>query len=174
MEIYHMVGLSLIFFAHSLWYFHLYDNKLRKRLSGGIYFSIDIVVTLLCFWFCFLYDGNVNQKVTILFFVAFVVVSASFFLLSKGYFFKKVFLVFTYYIFFCIAHNLSYLIASCLVAPGEALYYWIGIVIRTVFLFVALIPYLCWVKERILKVRVYDKKQWIPLCAVSILFFLSS
>lgn len=26
-------------------------------------------------------------------------------------------------------------------------------------------------KERILKVRVYDKKQWIPLCAVSILFF---
>lgn len=171
MEIYHMIGLSLIFFAHSLWCLNLYDNKLSKRLSVGIYFSIDIVVTLLCFCFCFVYDGNNNQKITVLFFVAFVIVSTTFFLLSSGYFFKKLFLIFTYYIFFCITHNLSYLIASCFASSAEPLYYWIGISVRSVLHFGALIPYVFWVKERILKVRVYDKKQWIPLCAVSILFF---
>ena len=169
MTVYNMIGLSLIFFAHSLWCLNLYDNKLNKRLSECIYFSIDVLVTLLCF--CFAYDGNINQKVTVTFFVAFVIVSTSFFILSKGYFFKKLFLIFTYYIFFCITHNLSYLIASCLSSPTEPLYYWVGISIRTFLHFGALIPYIYWVKKRILKVRAYDKKQWIPLCAVSILFF---
>lgn len=171
MEVYNMIGLGLIFFAHSLWCLNLYDNKLSRRITECIYFSIDVVVTLLCIWFCFIYDGNNNQKITVLFFIAFVIVSTTFFLLSKGYFFKKLFLVFTYYIFFCIAHNVSYLIAFCFATPEETAYYLIGISIRTVLHFGALIPYVYWVKERILKVRVYDKKQWIPLCAVSILFF---
>lgn len=152
-----MIGLSLIFFAHSLWCLNLYDNKLSKRLSEGIYFSIDIVVTFLCICFCLIYDGNNNQKITVLFFVAFVIVSTTFFLLSKGYFFKKLFLIFTYYIFFCITHNLSYLIASCFATPAETPYYLIGISIRSILHIGALIPYVFWVKERILKVRVYDK-----------------
>ena len=171
MAVYNMIGLSLIFFAHSLWCLNLYDNKFSKGLSECIYFSIAVLSTFLSICFCIIYDGNINQEVARVFLAAFVIVSAAFFSLSNGYFFKKLFLIFTYYIFFCITHNLSYLIASCFASPTEPLYYWVGITIRSAIHFGALIPYVFWMKERILKVRVYDKKQWIPLCAVSILFF---
>ncbi len=166
-----MIGLCLIFLGHSLWCLNLYDNKLNKRLSECIYLVIAVLSALCCICFCFVYDGDTAQKIKILFFIAFVVVSASFFLLSKGYFFKKLFLIFTYYIFFCIAHNLAYLIASCFSSPIETPYYLIGICLRTFFHIGALIPYAFLVKNNILKIRVYDKNQWIPLCTVSTLFF---
>ncbi len=168
---YNALGIGLIFLGHFLWCMNLYDNKLSKRLTGVLYASITVLATLLCVYLGFWYNADINRLATLLFFIAFIVVSASFFLLSGGYFFKRLFLVFTYYIFFCIIHNLSYLIASCLVSPTKDVYFLVGIGIRTFLHLGALLLYVYWMKKRMLQIHVYDKKQWIPLCVVSIVFF---
>ena len=74
MAVYNMIGLSLIFFAHSLWCLNLYDNKFSKGLSECIYFSIAVLSTFLSICFCIIYDGNINQEVARVFLAAFVIV----------------------------------------------------------------------------------------------------
>ena len=171
MAVYNIIGICLVFWGHSLWCFNLYNNKFNKLLSECIYLSIAVLSALFCICFCIIDGGNVYQKIKILFSIAFIIVSTSFFLLSKGYFFKKLFLYITYATFFCVIYSLSYLIVGRFFSSDEESYYLMGIAIRTLLHICALIPYICWVKDKILKVRVYDKKQWIPLCAVSVLLF---
>ncbi len=171
MNEYNVIGTGLVLFGHFTWCLNLYDNRLDKHLFKGLYLIASVLTTFLCIYLGLNYSGNFDKMVTLLFFVAFVSFSVSFFLFSKGFFLKKLFLFFTYDIFFCIIHNLSYLITSCFISPTENLFYLVGIIIRTVLHFGTLIFYVCWMKKRILKIHIYDKKQWLPLCVVSALFF---
>ena len=166
-----ILGVIFVFLGHVFWLINLSKSKINKMLTYLIYLGVFIFTTLMCIVLCNLLIEDIDKAISLMFIVAFLLYFIVFLILSEGIFLKNLFLFITYSNFFCITHNLSFLLVEIIFDNYNTMYHFIGLLIRLFFNFGGLLLYLYFIKSKIQKIEVDNNKQWLPMCISGVLFF---
>lgn len=167
----HVLGIIFVFLGHTFWLPNLSENKFSKAKTGIIWCGLFVLSNGMCVILGTVIIQDFDRAVSFMFLASYFLFFFSYMLLTKGIFLKKIFLFITYANFFCIIHNVSYLLSELVLHHENAFYHLAAICIRLFLQLGGLLFYLYFMKGKMQGIEVKDKKLWLPICTAGILFF---
>ncbi len=163
-----LVGLLLVFFWNIVIMSRLAEPKFSRRKIKTIWFCS--MTALLLIGYLLMYAVGIDVAAPALSLISMVVLIAILFVTSSDCAAKKVFLVITYFNFFFLVVQGSFLIAGIFFEPDTEPYQILSIIVRNLLHLILIPLYFKYLHPRFRTVRVCRSSEWWLLSVVSVLF----
>ena len=163
-----LIGLFLIFFWHALFMSKLGEPIYSRKKTTTIWF-VSMAATLITD--CILmYTMGLSVSAPILTVIAMIAVFIVFFKTCSDSLPKKVFIMITYYNFFFLIAQSSFLLSSIVYEPDSKPYQILSIIIRNVIQLVSFVLYFRYIDPKLRTVKVRQTGEWWYLSVISAIF----
>ena len=163
-----LIGLFTIFFWHALFMLNLGEPIYSRKKTTTIWF-VSMAATLITD--CILmYAMGLSVSAPILTVIAMIVLLVVFFKICSDPVPKKVFIVITYYNFFFLIAQSSFLLSSIFYEPDSKPYQVLSIIIRNVIQLISFVLYFRYIDPKLRTVKVRQNSEWWYLSVISVFF----
>ncbi|MDE5860086.1 MAG: hypothetical protein K2H23_06850 [Oscillospiraceae bacterium] len=162
-----LIGLFLIFFWHALFMSKLGEPIYSRKKT--VIWSVCMAVLLIT-GYILMYTVGMSMGAPILSVAAMIVLLVVFFKTCSDPIPKKIFILITYYNFFFLIVQISFLISSMIYEPDSEPYQILSIIVRNVIQFVSFVLYFKYIGPKLQTVNVQRNSEWWYLSVISVLF----
>lgn len=165
-----LIGLFLVFFWHALFMLNL-GEPIYPRKKMTVIWLVSMAATLIIVYIL-MYAMGLGVGAPIMTILAMISLLVVFFRTCSDSVPKKVFIVITYYNFFFLIVQISFLLSSIVYEPDSEPYQVLSIIIRNVIQLVSFALYFRYIDPKLRAVKVRQNSEWWYLSVISALFTL--
>ena len=163
-----LIGIFLIFFWHILFMSNLGEPIYPRKKMTAIW-SVSMAATLIIVYIL-MYAMGLDDSGSTLTVIAMIAVFIVFFKTCSDSLPKKVFIMITYYNFFFLIAQSSFLLSSIVYEPDSKPYQILSIIIRNVIQLVSFVLYFRYIDPKLRTVKVRQTGEWWYLSVISAIF----
>lgn len=165
-----LIGLFLVFFWHALFMLNL-GEPIYPRKKMTVIWLVSMAATLIIVYIL-MYAMGLDIGAPTMTVFAMISLLVVFFKTCSDSVPKKVFIVITYYNFFFLIVQTSFLLSSIVYEPDSEPYQVLSIIIRNVIQLISFVLYFRYIDPKLRAVKVRQNSEWWYLSVISALFTL--
>ena len=165
-----LIGLFLVFFWHAIFMLNL-GEPIYSRKKMTVIWLVSMAAALIIVYIL-MYAMSLDAGAPIMTVFAMISLLIVFFRTCSDSVPKKVFIVITYYNFFFLIVQISFLLSSIFYEPDSEPYQVLSIIIRNIIQLVSFVLYFRYIDPKLRAVKVRQNNEWWYLSVISALFTL--